>query len=401
MNRYSMITIAALLSTCLTLAQSPSKLGEIPPKMQAHVDSGEVSGAVTLVGTKAAILHHEAVGKADLASGRAMKKDDLFRIMSMTKPITAIGIMILADEGKLNVSDPVEKYLPEFKDQLMVSQSVRDARGRINSLSLRKSSRPITIRDLLTHTSGLPGSYPAGFADVYTKRNRTLSDCVIAMSQRPLDFEPGSRWSYCNAGMDTLGRIIEVVSKDQYDSFLSKNVFQPLGMTSTTFYPTATQLESLAVTYGNEKGKLVAPKELMVDYQVGAKHPVPAGGLFSTASDYAKLSRMMLNKGELDGKRILSEKAVAEMTAVQTGDLKCGFVEGMSFGYGWAVVKEPKGVTASLAKGSYGHGGAYGTQAWIDPVNDRFYILMIQRTGLPNADASPMRRELQELGSSK
>jgi CubicO group peptidase (beta-lactamase class C family) len=395
MNRHLMITTALLFSSSLMFAQSPSKLGDIAPRMQAYVDSGEVSGTVTLVGNKSAILHHEAVGKADLAAGRAMKKDDLFRIMSMTKPITAIGIMILADEGKLNVNDPVEKYLPEFKGQMLID-SRQDGK-----ISLRKSPRPITIRDLLTHTSGLPGGYPAGFADVYAKRNRTLNECVIAMSQRPLDFEPGSRWSYCNTGMDTLGRIIEVVSEKSYAAFLTERVFLPLGMINATFYPTAAELESLAVTYGKTDGKLVAPKELMVDYKVGAKHPVPAGGLFSTAGDYAKLCRMMLNKGELDGKRILSEKAVTEMTAIQTGELKCGFVEGMSFGYGWAVVKEPKGVTATLAKGSYGHGGAYGTQAWIDPVNDRFYILMIQRTGLPNADASPMRRELQELGSSK
>lgn len=395
MNHHSLITTALLLSSSLVIAQSPSRLGEIAPKMQAHVDSGEVSGVVTLVSNKAAILHHEAVGKADLAAGRVMKKDDLFRIMSMTKPVTAVGILILQDEGKLSVNDPVEKYLPEFKGQMLV-ESRQDGK-----ITLKKSPRPITIRDLLTHTSGLPGGYPAGFADVYAKRNRTLNDCVIAMSQRPLDFEPGSKWSYCNAGIDTLGRIIEVVSNAQYDSFLFLKVFQPLGMTSTTFYPSEAQLESLAVTYGKVDGKLVAPKELMVDYQVGAKHPVPAGGLFSTAGDLAKLYQMMLNKGELNGKRILSEKAVAEMTAVQTGDLKCGFVEGMSFGYGWAVVKEPKGVTASLTKGSYGHGGAYGTQAWVDPVNDRFYILLIQRTGLPNADASPMRRELQELGSGK
>src|SRR5205085_7909365 len=127
-----------------------------------------------------------------------------------------------------------------------------------------------------------------------------------------------------------------------------------------------------------------------------AKHPIPAGGLISNAGDLSKLYRMMLNKGELNGKRILSAKAVAEMTRTQTGDIKTGFVDGMSFGYGWAVVKEPKGVTAMLSSGTFGHGGAFGTQGWIDPHKDLFVILLIQRTGLANADASPMRQALQE-----
>jgi CubicO group peptidase (beta-lactamase class C family) len=369
--------------------------------MQSFVDAGEISGAVTLVGTPSDILHFEAVGKANVATNRAMMKDDLFRIMSMTKPITAIGIMILQDDGKLNVNDIVEKHLPEFKGQMLVSTTMRDAKGRIMSITLKKPPRPITLRDLLTHTSGLPGSYPAGIADVYVKRNRTLSETVLAQSQRPLDFEPGSQWSYCNAGIDTLGRVIEVVSGMSYESFLKARIFDPLAMANSTFNPTVAQLESLAVTYGKIDGKLVPGTNLMVDFQAGSKHPVPAGGLFSTAGDMARLYQMMLNKGELKGKRILNEAAVAEMTKLQTGEIKTGFVDGMGYGFGWAHVREPKGVTASLAAGSFGHGGAYGTQGWIDPVNKRFYILMIQRTGLPNADASPMRQVLQDLGALK
>ena len=393
MLRRSLFVFAFGLSVPFAPAQSPGRLAEIAPRMRAFVESGDISGAVTLVGNTAGVLHHEAVGKADIAAGRDMKKDDLFRIMSMTKPVTAVGIMILRDEGKLSVNDPVEKHLPEFKGQLIVAAKTND------SVTLKKPPRPITLRDLLTHTSGLPSSYPSGLADVYTKRNRTLSDTIIAMSQRPLDFEPGSKWSYCNAGIDTLGRVIEVVSGMSYESFLQTRIFDPLGMTHTTFYPSAAQMESLAKVYGKTDGKLTPGTNLMVDFAAGAKHPVPAGGLFSTAADMATFYRMMLHKGELNGKRILSEKACAEMTQTQTGDIKTGFVDGMSFGYGWAVVKEPKGVTATLAKGTYGHGGAYGTQGWVDPVNDRFYVLMIQRTGLANGDASPMRAALQELGA--
>ncbi|MFO0935182.1 MAG: serine hydrolase domain-containing protein [Gemmataceae bacterium] len=398
MNRLlpRLLTVSLAMLACgLAWGQAPNRLAEIAPKMQSFVDSGDLAGAVTLVGTKSGIVHWEAVGKADLESGRAMKKDDLFRIMSMTKPITAIAVMLLQDDGKLNVHDPVEKYLPEFQGQMLVESR---ASGKI---TLKKPARPITIHDLLTHTSGLPGGYPAGFADVYTKRNRTLNETTIAISQRPLEFEPGSKWSYCNAGMDTLGRLIEVVSGKSYESFLQTRIFDPLGMSRTTYYPTAGQMESLAVTYGKKNGKLIRSANLMVDYAAGAKHPIPAGGLFSTAADMAQLYRMMLNQGEFEGRRVLSEKAVAEMTRLQTGEIKTGFVDGMGYGYGWAHVREPKGVTASLAAGSYGHGGAFGTQGWIDPVNNRFYILMIQRTDLPNADASPMRAALQDLGAGK
>src|SRR5207237_2368060 len=137
---------------------------------------------------------------------------------SMTKPITAIGIMILVDEGKLAVADPVEKYLPEFRGQMLVAERGKD------TLVLKKPQRPITLRDLLTHTSGLPGGFPPGIADIYTKRNRTLAEGILVMSQRPLDFEPGSKWSYCNAGIDTLGRVIEVVSGESYEDVLCQRI---------------------------------------------------------------------------------------------------------------------------------------------------------------------------------
>ena len=253
------------------------------------------------------------------------------------------------------------------------------------------------LRDLLTHTSGV-ANYPPGVNDVYAKRNRTLAETALATALQPLQFEPGTRWSYSNPGIDTLGRVIEVVSGESYEQFLQKRVFDPLGMTDTTFYPTEAQLKRLATTYGKDKsGKLIATPNTLIVLGTGTKHPIPAGGLVSCGADLARLYRMMLHGGTLDGKRILSEKSVAEMTRLQTGEIKTGFVEGMGFGYGWAVVREPKGVTEMLSAGTYGHGGAFGTQGWIDPANDVFVILLIQRTGLPNADASPMRRALQEL----
>jgi CubicO group peptidase (beta-lactamase class C family) len=371
--------------------QDQGRLEAIPARMQKFADQGDLAGAVSVVGRKNGIIHESAVGCRDLATKDPAKTSTLFRIASMTKPITAIGIMILAEEGKLDPEDNVEKYLPEFTDQMLVAE-----RGK-NTLSLKKPTRPIKLRDLLTHTSGL-APYPIGVSDVYMKRNRTLSETALSVALLPLEFEPGTKWSYSNSGIDTLGRIIEVVSGDSYENFLKKRIFDPLEMHDTCFYPTNDQIARLAVTYDKDKsGKLIPTPNAILDLPPNPKHPIPAGGLVSCGEDLAKLYRMMLNKRELNGKRILSEKSVAEMTRLQTGEINTGFVKGMGYGYGWAYVREPQGVTGMLAPGTYGHGGAFGTQGWIDPTNDVFVILLIQRTGIPNSDASPMRQALQEL----
>jgi CubicO group peptidase (beta-lactamase class C family) len=376
----------------LAPAQSPAdpqKLAAVKAGMQKFVDSNDIAGAVAVVGRKDGVLALDAVGYRDLAAKEPMQKDTLFRIASMTKPVTAIGVMILVDEGKLSVEDEIAKHLPEFAGQMLRDPETKE---------LRKPARPVKVRDLLTHTSGLASNYPKEMADVYSKRDRTLAETTAAVAKLPLQFEPGSKWSYCNPGIDTLGRLIEVLSGKSFEEFTKTRIFDPLGMTDTVFYPTADQLKRLAVTYGKDKdGKLVAGPNTLIGLPKEPKHPIPAGGLVSCAADLSKLYRMMLHKGELDGKRILSTKSHADLTRTQTGDIKTGFVDGMSFGYGWAVVKEPKGVTAVLSPGTYGHGGAFGTQAWVDPTQDLFVVLLIQRTGLLNSDASPMRQTLQEL----
>ncbi len=395
MRRLFLALALVPLSLAVAAAQSPdpAKFAPIRARMQQFVEANDLAGSVTVVGTKDGILHNEAVGFRDLEAKAPMTSGTVFRIASMTKPITAIAVMILADEGKLSVEDPVEKHLPEFRGQMLVESRTDIA------MSLKKPARPITLRDLLTHTSGLPSSYPVGIGDVYGKRHRTLNETTLVISQRPLEFEPGTKWSYCNSGIDTLGRVVEVVSGEPFETFLQRRVFDPLGMADTTFYPNKEQVAALAVTYSKTDGKLKAVPVPFIDHVKDGKHPIPAGGLFSTGGDLAKLYRMMLHRGQLDGKRILSEKAVAEMTKTQTGDIKTGFVDGMSFGYGWAVVKEPRGVTEMLSAGTYGHGGAFGTQGWIDPQRGVYYILLIQRTGLVNGDASPIRREFQRLAA--
>ena len=392
LKRILLICVAALAVTPLSAAEfDAAKLGKIRERMQSFVDQKIIAGAVTAVGSKDGIASLEAVGLQKIETKQPMPKDALFRIASMTKPITAIGIMILQEEGKLSVDDLVEKHLPEFRGQRLTAS--RDG----DTVTLKKPSRAITLRDLLTHTSGLPGGFPPGLADLYATRQRTLAEAVLVSSQQPLDFEPGSKWADCNAGIDTLGRVIEVVSGQSYEEFLAARVFRPLGMNDTACFPSEQQTPRIAGLYETKNGELVVANRPIVGPATGAKHPIPAGGLYSTAADLAKLSQAMLNAGRLGSTKIISPESVLTMTKVQTGDLPCGFVPGMGFGYGWAVVKEPQGVTAMVSPGTYGHGGAFGTQAWIDPQQDLFVILLIQRVGLPNADGSDLRRELQQL----
>lgn len=387
-----LICVAALAVTPLSAAEfDAAKLGKIRERMQGFVDQKVIAGAVTVVGSKDGIASLEAVGLQKIETKQPMPKDALFRIASMTKPITAMGIMILQEEGKLSVDDPVEKYLPEFRGQRLTASREGD------TVTLKKPSRVITLRDLLTHTSGLPGGFPPGLADLYATRSRTLAEAVLVSSQQPLDFEPGSKWAYCNAGIDTLGRVIEVVSGQSFEEFMATRVFRPLGMKDTACFPTEQNTPRIAGLYEIKNGELVVANRPIVGPATGAKHPIPAGGLYSTAADLAKLYQAMLNAGRLGSTKIISPESVLTMTKLQTGDLPCGFVPGMGFGYGWAVVKEPQGVTAMVSPGTYGHGGAFGTQAWIDPKQDLFVILLIQRVGLANADGSDLRRELQQL----
>jgi CubicO group peptidase (beta-lactamase class C family) len=377
----------------ITVAGEPDQalLARIPISVQQFVEQHQISGAVTVIGTHDRILRLDAVGLRDIAANEPMAPDTMFRIASMTKPVTAIGIMLLADEGKLSVEDDLEKHLPEFRGQILAANFTGE------TVTVKRPSRKVKIRDLLTHTSGMMGIFPEGLADIYAKRNHTLAEVVMALSQRPLTAEPGTRWEYCNPAMDTLGRVIEVVSGQPYETFLRKRLFEPLGMADTTFFPNENQRSRLAVIYQIQNDKLTPCQNPIVDIPRDARYPIPAGGLCSTGGDLAKLYQMMLNGGKHQGKTILSEKSVKEMTSIQTGDLAAGFVPGMGGGFGWFVIRQPTGVTEMLSPGTFGHGGAFGTQAWIDPRLDLFVILLIQRSDMPNADASDIRLEVQRM----
>jgi len=388
------LTLALLLALgCTAVPQGdPAQAGilGLREEFQGYVDRHQTAGTVTLVARRGTILSLEAVGWQDIEAKRPMKPDTLFQIASMTKPVTAMGILMLEEEGRLSIEDPVEKHLPEFRGQQLIT------RKEGATITLGKPARPITVKDLLTHTSGLRGGTPPGFGDLYAKRNRTLAEATIAISQWPLEFEPGSKWAYCNTGIDTLGRIIEVCSGKSYEAFLDERLFRPLGMKDTFFYPNEAQKARVATLYKKDKDGL-APSENFLGDAVGGRFPLPAGGMFSTAPDMVKLYQMVLDRGTSGGRRYLSEASIAKMTRNHTGDLRAGFTDGVQMGLGWQLVGTPTGVTEMLSPGTFGHGGAFGTQGWIDPKKEMIFILMVQRSGFPNGDASDLRRSLQTI----
>jgi CubicO group peptidase (beta-lactamase class C family) len=372
----------------------PAKLATLHAELQKYVDAKKIAGAVTVIGRKGHLASVEVVGARDVEEKKPMEVDTVFRIASMSKIVTTVGIMILEDDGKLSVDDPVEKHLPEFRGQRLI-KSVKD-----DTYTLGDPERPVTIKDLMTHTSGFNCNLPAGFADLYGKRNRTLDEAVVAFSQHPLVTPPGKVWKYCGPGFDTLGRIIEVASGKPFEKFLDERIFRPLGMKETSFHPTAAQRARLAIIYENKDEAISrAPKQGFPAENV--IYPAASGGLYSTALDYARVAQMLADKGSYNGKRILRPETVAKMASVHfTYAEKVGFTPGLGMGLGVQVVMKPSDVTAMLPEGSFGHGGAYGTQTWIDPKNELFFVLMIQREGFGNGDMSDVRKTLQEIGEA-
>jgi CubicO group peptidase (beta-lactamase class C family) len=351
-----------------------ARLARIPARMQEFVAAGTAAGFVTLVARRGKIVEFDAVGFQDLESRAPMRDDSIFQIASMTKPITAVGIMILMEEGKLAVTDPVEKHLPEFRGQWMIDSRDGDA-----SVTLKRPPRPITLYDLLTHTSGMGSGFPEGLRDIFQRRQRSLAEAVAAFSQQPLEFVPGAAWRYSNMGIATLGRVIEVVSGMPYEQFLARRIFEPLAMQDSFFFPPPDKYARIASIYDTADGKL--DKADIDLYRKGARYPAPEGGLYSTAGDLVRFYQMMLNGGSLDGKRILSKGAVEVMTQVHTGNLEAGFAPGMGYGLAWSVVRSQQGIFRMNSVGTYGHGGAYRTYGFIDPKKELIGIILYQRVG--------------------
>jgi CubicO group peptidase (beta-lactamase class C family) len=337
----------------------------IAAALQPFVDRRVLAGAVTLVASRERVLSHEAVGFADVVARKRMTPDALFWIASQSKPMTATALMMLVDEGKVSPEDPVERYLPEFKGQMRVVE--RDA----DHMLLRKPAHPITVHEILSHTSGLPFKSPL---EEPTLDRLPLRDAVRSYAQMPLQFEPGTKFNYSNAGINTVGRLIEVVSGLPYETFMEERLFKPLGMKDTTFWPSPAQMRRLAKSYhlNAQQTELEEVPITQLHYPLTdrTRQPVPSGGLFSTAQDVAHFCQMVLNGGVWHGQRYLTEASVRRMTSIQTGDtLKEGY------GYGW-----------SMRGTSFGHSGAYLTSMNIDPQAGLIMVLMVQHAGFSGQD---------------
>lgn len=388
--RFPRIFLSVALCACSLRLALGVEIPELTKRMDGFVAESVVANAVALVEKDGKVVHLSASGKSDIAAGRDTKTDDLYWIASMTKPMTAVCVLMLQDEGKLSVDDPVEKYLPEFHDQWLVSEETADRKVLI------RPSRPVTLHDLLTHTGGIGNVDPP-------RETCSLAELCMAYAREPLQAQPGTKWAYSNASINILGRIVEVVSGTPYAEFMQQRLLTPLGMTDTTFWPTAAQVARIAKSYDRKDASSTDFKEttaflLKGDLSDHARTAFPAWGLYSTAEDLAKFYRMMLNGGTYDGKTILSKKSVALMTSNQTGDLTAGFTPGVSWGLGFQYVNAPSAEAGneSLAIGSFGHGGAYGTQSWADPKTNTIYVLMIGRA---LGDTSYPRRAVQDIGA--
>lgn len=377
------ILLAASIALALPAsAEKPSALQETLDSFAAkQIGAKEIAGLVASVGNREGLLATATAGFSNIESGEKMTPDHVFWIASMSKPVCGAAMMMAVEKGLVAISDPVSTYLPEFKD-------LTGADGK---------PATVTIANCLSHTSGLQD-----LSEKESATTITLAELTALVSQKPLKFQPGTKWAYCQTGINTAARIIEVVSGKSYPEYLRENLFAPLGMDDTTFYLSEAQAKRLASSYATTKeGFKPVPVKILSGKPPTStdRFPSAAGGLFSTSSDFGKFSRMILNGGELNGKRYLKPESIAEMTRSHTGDLAAGFVPGSNYGLGWIRVAEPVGVTAALSQDSFGHGGAYGTQAWIDPAKGRYTILMVQRSNFYNGDGSDTRKRFQEAAA--
>ena len=374
-------SLVIALLVALPVFSLPASAEEQAPKpiaarLQPFVDNHVLAGAVTLVASRDKVLDLETVGLADVAAKKAMGPDALFWIASMSKPITTAAFMMLVDEGKVKVDEPVEKYLPEFKGQMVIAEQDE------SHVLLRKPKHPILIRNIMSHTSGLAFKSPI---EVPTLDLFPLATRVRSYASQPLQFEPDSKYQYANEGINTVGRLIEVISGKKYEDFLDERLFKPLGMKDTTFWPDAGQIARIAKSYKGNKDKSdieetpVGQLQYPLDDRQN-RFPMPAGGLFSSAEDVARFGQMLLRNGEFDGKRYLSEAAVKQMTSRQTpAALK------ESYGFGYAV----NGAT-------FGHGGAYSTNISVDPQLGLVLVFMVQNAGWRNDDGKKIQPAFTE-----
>jgi CubicO group peptidase (beta-lactamase class C family) len=387
---YRRCLLALLTFALLAPAQStnpaaagmdPARLDALKARMREFTQQGRVSGIVTLLQRNGALALLDATGFQDVDAKTPMRPDTIFQIMSMTKPVTGVAVMMMVEEGRLRLNDPVELHLPEFRGQMMIQSKTADTRVLV------KPPRPITIRDVMTHTSGLPGGPPPGIAELLREMNRPLGEAVAIYAQQPLEFAPGSRWLYSNTGIATLGRLVEVASGLKFEDFLDQRIFTPLGMKDSHIFLPAAKRPRLAPLYAERDSRLVkAGVQALggdpMKHREGAIYSGPEYALHSTAADLARFYQMMLNRGTLDGQRILSPASVAVMTADHTPAIpNSGWLPAAGFGLTWEVTRDPLGTLTGLSTGAFHHGGAFGTFGWVDPKRNLVGVFLIQHSG--------------------
>src|SRR4051812_3028356 len=403
----SVVGVAALVAFGFGAAPSLSKpedvglsserLARIHPMIQGHLDAKDFSGAVTLVARKGRVVHFDAHGLADVEAHTPMGKDTLFRLASMTKPITAVSILMMLEEGKLVLSDPISKFIPEYKNpKVAVWTLPNDPAGA--GLRLVPAAREITVQDLLTHTSGLANGFEGPAGDFVRRANLpaggSLDERVKRAARLPLNFQPGTQWEYSpSTGFDTLARIVEILSGMSLDQFFKTRVFDPLNMKDTFFTVPPNRLADVAVAYTRADTGLARPQPAPSRVEgapaaARAESSGPyfsgAGGLTGSAADYLAFSQMLLNGGQLNGVRLLGRKTVELMTSDATGPLDLRNYAGdqvlKGYGFGLGVrVRRSTGENGWMGSvGDFGWAGALGTYFWIDPKEQLIGIVMIQ-----------------------
>lgn len=380
---------------------SSERLLRVRALLQRHIDQGNIAGSVSLIARKGRLVHLEALGFADKDSKKPLKTDSIFRLASMTKPITSVAVMMLLEEGRFILNDPISRFLPEFKNP-KVAVANRPHERADGGFSVVPANREITIRDLLTHTAGLasgsggPTLALAKKLQESRKPDETLDEYMKDLAKLPLNFQPGTAWEYGPA-TDVLGRLVEVVSGKTLDQFFRERIFQPLGMTDTFFYVPQDRLPRLVSAYaksGEGQLKKLAPSR----HETGGRIFLGAGGLAGTADDYLRFCQMLLNGGTWNGTRLLSRKTVEMMTANHIGHMPMwrDTLSGYRFGLGFRVRADQGEATVLGSLGSYGWGGAYGTYFWIDPKEETIGIMMIQL--MPYAHLN-IRQEFQNTAT--
>ncbi len=361
------------------VGMSRAGLENVRAAIQKHVDKNEITGAVGAIARHDKLVWYEALGVRDAASGEPMRKDDLFRMMSSSKVVTAVAVLQMMDAGKLELDDKVNRFIPTFKDMKVVvaPPNAKDA----SQVTLVPAARDITIKDLLTHTSGLSSSGEGALVNkIERKPDDTLADYIPRLGSAALDFQPGSKFSYSPLdGFDVLLRIVEIVSGMPADEFLRERLFEPLNMRDTYFNVPPKKQGRIVPLYARKEGAWSIQPWLL---RLGPRYLCGAGGLFGTVHDFMQFEAMLLNKGTLNGRRILKEETVTLMSSNHVGSMFSEWFPPMTAGHGFGlsvrIVEDPdKG--SGRGVGAFGWGGAYGTESWADPQSDVAAALFIQQ----------------------